>query len=54
MGNILFYFKHPGLRGLLLIIFGMNTLASLTYFSNLPAMMPALSGNVETDIPDAQ
>jgi MFS transporter, DHA3 family, macrolide efflux protein len=40
-----FIFQRPGLRGLLLIMFGMNTLASLTYFSILPAMVLARSGN---------
>jgi MFS transporter, DHA3 family, macrolide efflux protein len=36
--------RRPGLVGLLLILFGMNVLASLTYFSILPAMILARSG----------
>ena len=36
---------HPGLRGLLCIYVGMNFCAALTYFSILPAMVLARSGN---------
>jgi MFS transporter, DHA3 family, macrolide efflux protein len=39
--------RRPGLLGLLLILFGMNVLASLTYFSILPAMILARSGQSE-------
>jgi MFS transporter, DHA3 family, macrolide efflux protein len=42
-----YIFHRPGLRGLMLIMFGMNTLASLTYFSILPAMILARSGKSE-------
>ncbi len=42
-----YIFRRPGLRGLMLIMFGMNTLASLTYFSILPAMVLARSGKSE-------
>ncbi len=42
-----FIFDRPGLRGLLLIMFGINTLASLTYFSILPALILARSGGQE-------
>jgi MFS transporter, DHA3 family, macrolide efflux protein len=39
--------QRPGLMGLLLVLFGMNVLASLTYFSILPAMILARSGRSE-------
>lgn len=42
-----YIFHRPGLRGLMLILFGMNALASLTYFSILPAMILARSGKSE-------
>jgi MFS family permease len=34
-----YIFQRPGLRGLMLVLFGMNTFASLTYFSILPALI---------------
>ncbi len=39
--------RHPGLRGLMLMMFAINMLASLTYFSILPAMILARSGQNE-------
>ncbi len=40
-----YIYGHPGLRGLLCIYVGMNFCAALTYFSILPAMVLARSGN---------
>lgn len=42
-----FIFQRPGLRGLMLVLFVMNTLASLTYFSILPALILSRSGGQE-------
>jgi len=42
-----FIFKRPGLKGLMLVMFGINLFASLTYFSILPAMILARSGKSE-------
>ncbi|MBE0697038.1 MAG: MFS transporter, partial [Anaerolineaceae bacterium] len=45
--GLLYIQRRPGLIGLLLVLFGMNVLASLTYFSILPAMILARSGQSE-------
>lgn len=45
--GITWIFQRPGLRGLMLVLFGMNTLASLTYFSILPALILSRSGGDE-------
>lgn len=42
-----YIFQRPGLRGLLLVMFAINMLASLTYFSILPALILARSGGDE-------
>lgn len=40
-----FIFKHPGLRGLMLVFLAINLMAALTYYSILPAMILARSGS---------
>lgn len=46
--------QRPGLLGLLLIFVGMNLFATLTYFSILPALILARSGNNELALATVQ
>jgi MFS family permease len=49
-----YIYQRPGLLGLLLIFVGMNLFATLTYFSILPALILARSGNNELALATVQ